>query len=151
VREPILRRLARSGLPFTITLVVLIAGLAAVGAFLIIDRTSTDDPDGIEVSSGEIPETMPAGFPIPGDAVIGRTSVDRTRNTTIVNLITPGGMVSAVSTYTIGLVSAGYVVERSSEHGDGWEIRFGRLDLRGTIALSEGAGGIEAVVTIVDP
>ncbi len=107
--------------------------------------------DGVVLGSGVIPESMPDGFPVPAGAVIGRTSMDRDAKTTVVDLTTEGNLVSAVSTYTIGLVSSGYIVDRSEEQGDGWVIRFSRQDLRGTIALVPGADGVGATVTVVDP
>jgi len=108
-------------------------------------------PDGIVVGRGVIPETIPEGFPIPAGATIGETSMDRDANTTVVDLTTVGNLVSAVSTYTIGLVSSGYIVDRSEGQGDGWVIRFSRQDLRGTIALTPGPDGVGATITITDP
>lgn len=108
-------------------------------------------PDGVVIGSGVIPETMPAGFPIPVGAVIGETSMDRNAKTTVVDLTTEGSLVSAVSAFTIGLVSSGYIVDQSEEQGDDWVIRFSRQDLRGTIALASGDDGVGATVTVVDP
>ena len=103
------------------------------------------------VGSGHIPETMPVDFPIPTGAVIGQTSMDRAARTTVVDLATGGSLISAVSTYTVSLVSSGYVVDQSLGQGDGWIIRFSRQDLRGTITLAPVADGVDATVTIVDP
>jgi len=108
-------------------------------------------PDGIVVGRGVIPETMPEGFPIPAGAAIGETSMDRDAKTTAVDLTTVGNLVSAVSTYTIGLVSSGYIVDHSEGQGNGWVIRFSRQDLRGTIALTPGTDGVDATITIIDP
>ena len=108
-------------------------------------------PDGVVIGSGVIPETMPEGFPIPAGAVIGETSMDRDAKTTVVDLTTEGSLVSAVSAFTIGLVSSGYIVDQSEEQGDDWVIRFSRQDLRGTIALESGDDGVGATVTVVDP
>ena len=123
-------------------IVALLVSVAACG-----DTSS----DGSEIGSGRIPETMPDDFPIPVGAVIGQTSMDRAARTTVVDLATEGSLISAVSAYTVGLVSSGYVVDQSSGQGDGWIIRFSRQDLRGTIALVPGADGVSATVTVVDP
>jgi len=125
----------------------------AVGLALLVSVAACGgtSSDAAVIGSGRIPETMPDGFPIPAGAVIGQTSMDRVAKTTVVDLITQGTLISAVSTYTIGLVSSGYVVDQSLEQGDGWVIRFSRQDLRGTISLAPGADGVGATVTIVDP
>ena len=136
-----MRRFLHGVLPLVVTVTMLVAAGCGGDA----------SPDGIVVGRGVIPETMPEGFPIPAGATIGETSMDRDAKTTVVDLATTGNLVSAVSTYTIGLVSSGYIVDQSEEQGDGWVIRFSRQDLRGTIALTPGADGVDAAVTIVDP
>jgi len=128
--------------PLAVTMALLMTAAACGGGA---------SPDGIVVGRGVIPETMPEGFPVPAGATIGETSMDRDAKTTVVDLTTVGSLVSAVSTYTVGLVSSGYIVDQSEEQGDGWVIRFSRQDLRGTIALTPGADGVGAAVTIVDP
>lgn len=134
----------------TVGLLVVVAGLVTAGVLLIRDRTALDQ-GGVRAGSGELPSSMPDGFPIPSNALIGETTVDPAASTTTVELTTPGTLVSAVSSYTVGLVSAGYVVDRSEQEGAGWVIRFSDLDLRGTLVLEESGGGIRAVLTIVDP
>lgn len=143
------RRSVRRLLP-TAGLVLVVGGLVAAGVFIVLDRTSLDD-GGIQTGRGELPSSIPAGFPIPPGAVIGETSVDRDSATTSVELVTAGSRDEAVSTYTVGLVSGGYVVERSEPEGDEWVIRFSRGDLRGTLVLDDSGAGVRALLTIVDP
>lgn len=129
-----------------------LAGLAAVllvlAAWLILDRTALDDGGPV---TGVIPAEMPDGFPIPPGAVIGESTVDSDRSLTTVDLTTYGSLIDAVSSHTIGLVNSDYVVYESVSQGDGWVIRFSRLDLRGTIEVSPGADGISSRITVLDP
>jgi len=134
----------------TVALALAVAGLAALGTALVADRAALD-PSAVEVGRGAIPETMPAEFPIPPDAVVGETSVDRGRSTTVVHLVTAGSIEEAAGFFTVGLVSGGFVVPRSGEQGEGWEIRFSRLDLRGTVVMAPADAGTAVTVTIIDP
>ena len=143
-----LRRFVENRGVVTIGLTLLASALLAVAAWTILERTTFDDDGPV---TGVIPAEMPDGFPIPAGAVIGESTVDPDRNLTTVDLTTYGSLVDAVSTHTIGLVSNGYVVEESIAQGDGWEIRFSRLDMRGTIELRPGADGISSSITILDP
>jgi hypothetical protein len=131
-------------------LVLVVGGLVVAGVYLIRDRAGLNE-SGLETGRGELPSSMPAGFPVPPGAAIGDTSVDHDTSTTVVELVTAGSLDDAVSTYTVGLVSGGYVVERSEPEDDRWVIRFSRGDLRGTISLDDSRAGVRALLTIVDP
>ena len=134
----------------TVALALAVAGLAALGTALVADRAALD-PSAVEVGRGAIPETMPAEFPVPPDAVVGETSVDRGRSTTVVHLVMAASIEEAAGFFTVGLVSGGFVVQRSGEQGEGWEIRFSRLDLRGTVVMAPADAGTAVTVTIIDP
>lgn len=132
----------------TVALTGMAAALLVLAGWIILDRTTLDDDGPV---TGVIPAEMPDGFPIPPGAVIGESTVDPARNQIDLALTTSGSLVEAVSGYSIGLVSSGYLVDESASQGDGWIIRFSRLDLRGTIVLTAESGGITSTITIVDP
>jgi len=132
----------------TIALTVVAAGLLALAGWVVLRAASIDD-DG--TSTGVIPAQLPDGFPVPAGAAIGESTFDAERSLTTLSITTPGSIVDAVSAHTIGLVSNGFVVGESEATGDGWVIRFSRLDMRGTIEVSEGAAGVVSLITVVDP
>lgn len=143
-----LRRLQGGRRFSTIALIVVAAGLVVIAALTIIDRTALHDGD---TTTGVVPDEMPDGFPLPVSGVIGANTVDATTYTVTLEVTTAGSLVDAISTYTIGLVSSDYVVDRSEARGDAWTISFRRLDLRGTIGLAVVDGGVLSLITIRDP
>jgi len=143
-----LRRSLRNRGLVTVGLTIVAAALLALAAWTILERTALDN-DG--PATGVVPGALPAGFPIPVGAVIGQSTVDDGRNLTTLELSTPGSLIDAVSSHTIGLVSNGYVVSESAAQGDGWVIWFSRLDLRGSIELTPGPDGVSATITVLDP
>lgn len=143
-----MRRFFRNRGFVTVGLSAIAVVLLVVAGWTILDRTALDDSG---PATGVIPDEMPDAIPIPRGAVIGESSVDASRQQVTVELTTAGSLVDAVSTHTIGLVSNGYVVNESIAQGEGWLIRFRRLDLRGTIELSPVESGISSVITVRDP
>ncbi|MCB2223075.1 MAG: hypothetical protein KQH83_02780 [Actinobacteria bacterium] len=129
----------------TAALVVVAAGLVVWAGFLILDRTAIDDDGG---TGGAIPEELPDDFPIPVGAGVGDPSFDPETGEITLKVVTAGTVVDAVSAHTVGLVSAGYVVETSAASGDGWLIAFNRLNLEGTIEVSGDAGMVTSLVTV---
>jgi hypothetical protein len=142
------RRFLRNRGLVTVALTAVAAALLVLAGWVILDRTTTDDHG---PATGVIPAEMPDGFPIPAGADIGESTVDPARNQTTLILTTYGSLIDAVSGYSIGLVSSGYVVDESVAEDGGWVIRFSRLDLRGTIVLTTGPAGVASTITIVDP
>lgn len=143
-----IRRFLRKRGWVTIALTVAAAALLALAGWVILRAASMDDEG---TSTGVIPAQLPEGFPIPPGAVIGEGTFDAERSLTTLSVTTPGSIVDAVSAHTIGLVSNGFVVGQSEAQGDGWVIRFSRLDMRGTIEVSEGTDGIVSLITVSDP
>jgi hypothetical protein len=108
------------------------------------------DPDPVSFGEGDVPDSVPSDFPIPAGAVIGSTMIDRVNNRTEFAIRVRTDVESLVQFYTVELVGAGYIVERSADGGAGiWEISFSRSDLLGTIAMTSPAlGASQAVVSI---
>lgn len=93
-----------------------------------------DDP--VVFGEGVRPPAIPADFPIPADAVIGSTMIDRTNHRTEMALQVGADLESVVRYFNIGLVNQGFVVGASSGSGTSWKISFGRDELLGEIGFT---------------
>lgn len=91
--------------------------------------------ESVVAGEGAMPETFPRDFPVPGDAVIVATLIDRPNHRSEANLIVESDMVSTVQFFLIGLVNRGYVVQRSEGDDAGWSIEFLRGELRGWVEI----------------
>ncbi len=127
----------------TLALLVAAAALTVLAGWTILQHAGTGESG---PAVGVIPDEIPDDFPLPPEAAVGESTVEGA--TVTVELTTSGTLADAVSRYTVGLVSAGFVVEESSAAGEGWRIAFSRGDLRGTIDLAVVAIGVESLVTI---
>jgi hypothetical protein len=103
----------------------------------------------VTFSEGKMPPSMPKDIPVPTGTVIGSTLVDRTNNRTEAELRLRGDLVTVVQGFTMGLVGAGYVVDRSDGNATGWTIEFSRDTLRGTVLVQPYNATIsQAVVSV---
>lgn len=91
--------------------------------------------EAVVAGEGSMPKAFPRDFPVPGDAVIGATLIDRPNHRSEANLTMESDMVSAVQFFLIGLVNRGYVVERSEGDDAAWLIEFVRGELRGSVEI----------------
>lgn len=123
----------------------------ALTAVLFVAAACGDDAgpeDSVVFGSGSMPSTFPRDFPVPANAVIGSTLVDRVNHRSEVNMNVPVDLVSAVQFFQVGLVNQGYVVDRSEGGGTEWSIEFLRGELRGDIEFTHGAGLTVIIVTL---
>ena len=127
--------------------IALAAAMLAVGCSDSVTTTTTVDTtvssaDDVLFGSGELPETIPAGFPLPTGSSIGSTMVVATSGFTevIIRLSAERGI--AVQFYEQGLDQAGFNVDESADSGDTWEIEFSDSESKGTIEISEPQPGI---------
>jgi hypothetical protein len=97
---------------------------------------------------GEIPDPVPDDFPVPADATVGVSVVDREKHATEFALDLPRGVEQAAEYYLVNLVSSGYVVETSAGDATRWNMRFSRDTLRGTVRIEAGESGCGVVVNI---
>jgi predicted small lipoprotein YifL len=104
----------------------------------------------VTFAEGKMPASMPGDFPVPAGAVIGSTLVDRTNNRTEVELRLRGDLATVVQSITMGLVGAGYVVDRSEGNATGWSIEFSRETLRGSVVVQPYDASISQVVVRVN-
>ena len=121
---------------------VLVLGLSA----LILLAAGCGDDDPVTFGEGEIPSSVPDDFPVPAGAVVGSTLVDRVNHRTEFAFTIAQEADAVVQYYTVGLVSAGFVVTSSESGLDFWQIEFSRGELLGQLIISPGGSGLAAVV-----
>ncbi len=99
---------------------------------------SGGDDDPVVFGRGELPATVPSGFPIPAEAVVGTTMIDRINDVTEISLTYPTTVVAVVDYFEANLVAVGYSVDESAGTDGDWTITFSH---------SDGPGGTIRVVT----
>ena len=101
-------------------------------------EVSGGDDDPVVFGRGELPATVPSGFPNPAEAVVGTTMIDRINDVTEVALTYPTTVVAVVDYFEANLVAVGYSVDESAGSDGDWTITFSH---------SDGPGGTIRVVT----
>lgn len=96
----------------------------------------------VEFGSGSIPETLPAEFPVPDEAVIGTTLIDRSRNNTEVLLTMPADVLEVKGYYEENLPGRGFEVATSDGTDTSWLIEFSGGGGAGVIRISTGGAGV---------
>ncbi len=124
--------------------VVTLAGACGGGRSLDV----SDEP--VIFGVGERPPAIPADFPIPDDAVIGSTMIDRANHRTEMALQVGSSLEAAVRYFNVGLVSQGFVVGASSGSASAWTISFGRDELTGEIRFIAQGGATQVLVEVND-
>lgn len=114
--------------------------------------TVTADPAGLIVfGSGSVPETMPAGFPIPEAAVIGSTLIDRDRGLTEMMVRASANVAALAAFFETNLPNRGFTVDSSREEGDGRKIEFSGDAGSGTVDVTAAGQGVsQALVTYLE-
>lgn len=125
-----------------------------VFALILVTGCGDDSPaatgagDQVVFGEGEPPAAFPADFPIPTNAVIGTTLVDRINHRSEMALQIDGLVDAAVQNFTIGLVSQGYVITSSEGTAESWTIAFNRGELRGEVVFQAVGGFTQAVASV---
>lgn len=102
--------------------------------------------DDVVFGSGELPETIPAEFPVPAGSSIGSTMVVTSSGfTEVVTRINAEQGVTA-QFFDQSLVQAGFTVDSSGAQDILWVIDFSKNGARGTIDISEPTPGISQAV-----
>lgn len=109
------------------------------------------EPEPIEIGDGTLPSTMPRDFPIPPDGVIGATLIDRVNHRTEVTVTMQQEMVPVVQYFQVGLVNAGYVVNRSEGDRSRWTIEFAKGELLGSIDINYNTGVAVVFIEVNTP
>jgi hypothetical protein len=107
------------------------------------------DDQPIVFGSGEMPSTMPSGFPLPDEARIGSTLVDHTRGVTEVVVTFPASVTSVTDFFVTNLAAVGYTVDSSSGNDAGWSITFSQGDTTGEVRLLPGGTGLSSGTIIL--
>ncbi len=116
-------------------------------AFSLLAAACSDEAaTGVVFGEGEIPETLPDGFPIPDDARIDSTLVDYDRGVTEMLCVIPAEVPAVVAYYETNLPTAGYTVDSSDGNLAEWSIAFSDADGDGTLVLRVGAVDVTQAV-----
>jgi hypothetical protein len=95
---------------------------------------------------GELPDTMPAGFPLPQGSSIGSTMVvPKTGFTEVVVRVGAEQGVTA-EYFNEALSQAGFTVDQSAADGEHWLIEFSDDSAKGTIDISTAVQGVAQAV-----
>ena len=102
--------------------------------------------DDVIFGSGDLPETIPAEFPLPSGSVVGTTMVVASTGFTevIVRVNADSGTVAEF--FDQELLQAGFNVTGSSDEGDVRLFEFSQASAKGTIDISEPQPGISQAV-----
>jgi len=95
---------------------------------------------------GELPATIPAGFPLPDGSAIGSTMVVTKTGLTEVVIRVGSELGAAADYFNQALSQAGFTVDKSEADGERWLIEFSDASARGTIEISKAASGISDAV-----
>lgn len=125
-----------------IVTLMLVAGCGGDGG------ATTAVGDQVVFGEGEPPPAFPGDFPIPVNAVIGTTLVDRINHRSEMALQIEGVLDAAVQNFTIGLVSQGYVITNSEGTDESWTIAFNRGELQGEVVFQAVGGFTQAVASV---
>lgn len=118
------------------------AVLGVIAAAIVLSACSTDSslpaadelPD-LEFGQGELPVTIPEGFPIPEGTTVGSTMIDGSRLRTEVVMIFPASRIDIVAFYESDLPDAGYEVTDTREDAMTTFIDFEGNGIDGTISV----------------
>ena len=102
--------------------------------------------DDVVFGSGELPQTIPAEFPIPAGSSIGSTLVVTSSGFTELVARVDDGLGVTARFFDQSLVQAGFTVDSSVLQDQLWLIEFSKDGVRGTIDITESAGGISQAV-----
>lgn len=128
--------------------VVLLVGMLTVAACGDNDAV-TGTTEAVVFGEGTIPESVPDDFPIPRNAVVGTTLVDKINNRTEFRLTIPADATSTVQFFQVGLVNRGYIINSSEGNAAEWTLTFSNGELQGTIFTTpQGQSASASVVSV---
>jgi hypothetical protein len=111
-----------------------------------VDASGDSAADDVAFGSGELPETIPADFPLPPGSAIGSTMVITSSGFTEAIVRVGAELEAVVGFFDQELGSAGFEIEDSSSDGSGWLIRFDRDGATGTVEVTEPQPGLSQVI-----
>jgi len=114
------------------------------------DDDVTGSTEAVVFGEGSIPESVPDDFPIPNDAVVGTTLVDKINNRSEFQLTIRADVTSAIRFFQVGLVNQGYVITSSEGNSTEWRLAFSNGELDGTIFMTPQGSNIATSVISVN-
>ncbi len=114
------------------------------------DDGGSESIEAIVFGEGVIPESVPDDFPIPANAVVGTTLVDKINNRTEFRLTLQADITATIQFFQVGLVNKGYVVDSSDGTAAEWTLRFSDGTLTGTVFITSPSPEISAAVVSVN-
>ena len=99
-----------------------------------------------------MPSTVPDDFPVPNQAVIGATLIDRTRGLTEVIVTYPAQVEEVAAYYATNLDVLGYTVIASTGNDAEYLVEWERDDMTGEVFVEIGGNGLsQGVLRFVQP
>jgi len=117
-------------------LAVILLALTVMAAACGDDDDVTGSTEAVVFGEGTIPESVPDDFPIPSDAVVGTTLVDKINNRTEFRLSVRSDLTSIVRFFQVGLVNQGYIINSSDGDDVEWTLTFSNGELQGSVFTS---------------
>lgn len=129
----------------------LVAAIGLALAILVVGACGDDSgtvSGEVEFGEGTPPPAFPDDFPVPRAAVIGTTLIDPVNHRSEMAMQIDAPLVSAVQYFNVGLVSEGYVVDRSQGTAESWTIAFSRGELSGEVVFQAVGDLTQAVASV---
>ncbi len=108
--------------------------------------TSGSATEDVVFGSGDLPETIPDGFPLPAGSAVGSTMVVTTTGFTEVIVRLNAERALAAAYFDQELPKAGFAVDKSADDNGLWLIEYSIDGVNGTIEISEPVEGIAQAV-----
>lgn len=130
-----------------VALAVAVAGCSDNGETSESAPLTSDSPsEDVVFGSGELPSTIPDGFPLPAGSAVGSTMVVTTTGFTEAIVRMNAEQSLAVSYFEQELPKAGFTVDGSADDNGSWLIEFNNDGAKGTIEITEPVEGISQAV-----
>ena len=100
--------------------------------------TSNDD---LVFGNGSLPDTVPAGFPIPDEGTVGATMIDRVNGVTEFVIIFPAAFEDVVDYFETNLPATGFAIDNADGTEGRWVIAFSG-DATGEVFLETAGSGL---------
>jgi hypothetical protein len=134
---------------FKPALLAVVLAVVVLGAGCGDDDAAPGTTEAIQFGEGVIPDSIPDNIPVPDNAVIGTTLVDKINNRTEFRISVAAETASVIQFFQVGLVNQGYIVDSSEGNSSEWTLKFSNGDLRGTIFTTpQGSAATTSVISV---
>ena len=139
-----LRRVLLAALAMTLALAI--TGCSDNGEVSETTAPGGGSSDDVVFGSGELPETIPDGFPLPAGSSIGSTMVVTSTGFTEVIVRMSAERALAIAFFEQQLPAAGFAIVETADSDGTWAITFEVDDETGTIELTEPVENISQAI-----